>query len=203
MDFELLKNISGVIQTTIAILALMVGGIWTYRLFVLKRQRYPKADIEHDFKVIILTNDKSLLIVTVTLRNSGEVVIHLKKGEVRISQVLPLQSDELESLNAGRDIRKTMIDRIEADKHLWPTEIIPWPELHYAQLTQPRIVEPGNSEQIVYDFVIDSTVKVVRIQSFCRHSMFNHKKKIVLGEKIVVKKIPMGWTLSTTHELNT
>lgn len=202
MDFELLKNISGVIQTTIAILALMVGGIWTYSLFVLKRQRYPKADVEHGFKLVKLTENKNLLIVTVTLRNSGEVVINLRKGEVRISQILPLQSDMLESLNAGRDIRKVMIDKIETDKNLWPTEIVPWPELHYAQLTQPRIVEPGNSEQIVYDVVIDSTVKVVRIQSFCRHSMFNHKKKVALKEKIVVKKIPMGWTLSSTHELN-
>ena len=170
MDFELLKNISGVIQTAIAITALIVGGIWTYSLFALKRQRYPKADIEHDFKLIKLTNDKNLLIVTVTLQNSGEVVINLKKGEVRIAQILPLQNDVLESLNAGRDIRKTMIDKIETDKNLWPTEIIPWPELHYAQLTQPRIVEPGNSEQIVYDFVINSAVKVVRIQSFCRRS---------------------------------
>jgi hypothetical protein len=202
MDFELLKNISGIIQTTIAILALIVGGIWSYRLFVLKRQRYPKADIEHDFKLIKLTNDKNLLIVTVTLKNSGEVVIHLKKGEVRVSQILPLQTDDLAALNAGNDLKKVMIDKIEADRNLWPTEIIPWPELRFAQLTQPRIVEPGNSEQINFDFVIDNTVKVVRIQSFCRHAMFDFKKKMALKDKVVVKKIPMAWALSTTHELN-
>ncbi len=202
MDFELLKNISGVIQTTIAILALIVGGIWTYRLFVLKRQRYPKADIEHDFKLVKLTENKNLLIVTVTLKNSGEVVIHLKKGEVRVLQILPLQTDDLAALKTGNDLKKVMIDKIETDRNLWPTEVIPWPELSFAQLTQPRIVEPGNLEQINFDFVIDNTVKVVRIQSFCRHVMFNQKKKMNLKEKVVIKKIPMAWALSTTHELN-
>jgi flagellar biogenesis protein FliO len=47
MKLSDIKDIADVIQALFTSLAFIIGGAWTYLLFVRKRQRFPRAKIEH------------------------------------------------------------------------------------------------------------------------------------------------------------
>ena len=68
------------IQALATVAALIIGGIWTYQLFVLQRLAYPHLKIEHSVSDISFPDNRILLVVDVTHVNSGNVRIALPLG---------------------------------------------------------------------------------------------------------------------------
>jgi nitrate reductase gamma subunit len=82
-----MKNILDIIQALFTILAIIIGGIWSYMLFIKRRQRFPRAIVEHQVFHKTLAKDKILLNLTTIITNTGEVLLELEKCVVRIQQI--------------------------------------------------------------------------------------------------------------------
>ncbi|MDX1435944.1 MAG: hypothetical protein R3335_03980 [Anaerolineales bacterium] len=89
-------NILAGITTMIAI---AVGGYWSWRVFVRTRQKYPRAVLSHQISHLPLSPGKKLVHVDLTIENTGDVIITIASWAVWIQQVLPLDLTE-DEINA-------------------------------------------------------------------------------------------------------
>jgi hypothetical protein len=79
-----------IIQSIVTIFAVLVGGFWTYTLFVKERENYPHATIEHAPSHIALSKDINLLRVSMTVKNTGTSILEIKEMFIRVQQILPV-----------------------------------------------------------------------------------------------------------------
>ena len=77
MNISRFKEIADIIQVAVAVAAVIVGGIWSYWLFVQNRQKYPRASISPHITHRHIGNDNLLLHVSVTISNVGDVLLSL------------------------------------------------------------------------------------------------------------------------------
>jgi hypothetical protein len=192
--FEALKDLFEVV-------AIIVGGIWTYQIFILRRGKYPRAKLEQKVLCWPVAAGKIAVRVTVTIHNTGEVLLKLASGFTWLQQVKPLLPD-------FEEILKTRRDPVKDDE----TEV-QWPllgERYYFRCSKMEI-EPGESDDVNSDFVIDSPAETLLIYSHIENetkSAVNCLNKSNL-EKIEraenTKECPrggIGWNVSTVVELS-
>ena len=151
------EQMASIIHSAAMVTALVVGGIWTYWLFVRKRQIYPRASIAHHSTHRDIGEGKTLLHVDVTVSNNGDVLVSLVESETRVQQVLPLTAQVSDKIVAG-------IDPVKKGD----TEV-PWPHIgRHRKKWEPRMceIEPGDSQQINHDFIVDSDVETIEIYSY-------------------------------------
>ena len=137
-------------------IAIIGGGLW----FLLTRQRKPRSLVSQKFEIFPLAGEKTLLRATISIENIGAVLISVKYIRVHLSQVLP-QSEQVSA-----QIDEALIDkRREVD---WPdidTKESEWNGSDFE-------IEPGETDQVEFDFIISDGLKKVQIYSYIR----NHKK---------------------------
>jgi len=167
-----------VVKDILTIIAIIVGAIWTYLLFIKKRQKYPRANISHNVKHVPLVDDQILLYVNVTLTNIGEVLLSLASADVRVNRVLPLSDELSETIGRGEDPVKE--GEIEVE----------WPMIH----DRPRKwkegefeIEPGESDHLHFEFLLESDIEVVVLYTY----FINVKKR----------ERDIGWNLTTVYDL--
>ena len=177
MDISRLKEITDIVQSLATVLAFIAGGFWSYRLFVQRRQKYPRAEISHNVTNVRLTHDKILLNVIVNISNTGDVLLSLDSAETRIQQILPLPQ-EMQSAIDGHDPVKT-----DQTEFLWPLIGLRQSKWKKGELE----FEPHESGQLRYDFILDSEVQTIKVYSFIRN--------------ITRRNREIGWALATTHDL--
>lgn len=147
------------IQGIVTVLAVVVGGVWAYILFVRRRQRYPRANITQDLLHLDLADGKRLLRVTVRIKNEGEVLLSLASGFCRVQQLLPSSDDLANALAALPN------DRCVDSEVAWP------------QLAERRVefrrgereIEPGESDELCFDFIVDADVEVVSAYTYLKN----------------------------------
>lgn len=70
------RNWSQAIQGVATVVAIAVGGLWTYSVFVLRGSHTTHVQIQLEFKKVIRTTDKSeAAIISVRLKNGGQVPV--------------------------------------------------------------------------------------------------------------------------------
>lgn len=168
-----ISDIATIIQSLITSGALILGGVWTYWLFVKKRQKYPSAKIEHEISHRPITNDKVLLSVNIIVSNNGNALLSLKEGKIRVNQMLPPKDELLDILTRNKGTRVTN-----------------W------QLLSPLVnpigykgheIEPGESQQFLVHYVIDADIQTILVYTYFRNV-----------EKL---RRNIGWTLTTIYDL--
>jgi hypothetical protein len=101
MNLADIKEMTEIFQNLTTITAVIVGGFWSYKIFIQKRQKYPRATIEH--KVIhrsISSEEKyDLLSLDVIVSNNGDVLLKLESGEIFVKQMLPLSEKTTQDRN--------------------------------------------------------------------------------------------------------
>jgi hypothetical protein len=134
------------LQAVATILAIFVGGVWTYLLFVQQRQRFPHLKMEHKISHLSLPEHRILLMVDVTHSNVGAIKINFSTADIRIyglKRTPDLSGDVLKQLNRGRppdEIEPTAIWTLLAQQSQnWKTDLF---------------IEPGESDQLHYEFVL-------------------------------------------------
>ena len=176
MTLEQWKSVAGLVESFAKIVALAVGGSWTYMLFIRKRQQYPRASVLHECAAYSLTSDRSLLRVTLTLKNTSEVLLRIESGEVRVQRIGPLVW--------GEDVPAEGFVADGAFEYNWPL-------LGRLRLSYPPDgcleVEPGESEAIHFDAFVRSDVRVVQI--------YTYLKNVTKTEKEI------GWNCTSIHQL--
>jgi hypothetical protein len=142
--FQATSNIAQVI-------ALIVGAVWTYRLFVRQRSNIVRVNIEHVVRGFLLQNDQRLIRVVMEIHNLGTVLLQPTKGSLSIYAVSP---------STKGLIHKVYESSETADKN--------WPEIKNLPINFAEDnfrLEPGEKERYPYDFIVPSSLEIVQIHS--------------------------------------
>jgi hypothetical protein len=178
MSLSQLETIVGIGGSVATMLALLVGGLWTYLLFVRKRQKYPRARLRHRITHRDIGLDKVLLHVDVMVSNTGDVLVSLVELVTRVQQVLPLPDRVSDNILAGKDPVKRGTSEVE------------WDELHSHKLKWKQgecEIEPGDSQQISHDFILDAEMQTVEVYSHVTNESKRPRR--------------LGWDLTTLYDL--
>lgn len=166
------------IYEVVTMIVIVVGGIWTYLLFVRKRQKYPRANIIHRVEHWPISGGKTLLRVVVNISNKGEILLSLVSGFTRVQQMMPWPPELLESIKHDEEFVKE--GQAEAE----------WPLLHQRDLAfekGEREIEPGETDELALDFVIDSKVQIVVLYSYLKNKRKWWRE--------------IGWNTTSIHDL--
>jgi hypothetical protein len=176
-----IKDIADIIQAVVTCFALIIGGIWSYMLFVRKRQRYPRAKIEHQVTQRIASTDATLVSINIIISNAGDVLLSLIKGEIEVRQVLPPEVGFLQKLKKDQNAPYRRVELID-----WPL-LFPYEE-DWKKEKRTIEIEPGESEQFLFTLLIHAEVKTIYINSY-----FHNMKK---------RRKDLGWSLETFHDVS-
>ena len=178
-----LRDLAAVWQSIVATVALVVGGYWTWMLFVVKRQKYPRANITQRVTHRRMNNDWYLIQVTVSISNTGDVLLSLESAEIRILRILPPPEDVvLEPLS--RDGDPVADGKTEVE---WPLANIRAAIRAPSWKTGEYEIEPGETDHDSYDFFVKADVGTVEVYTHYR----NEKKR----------KREIGWDCTTLYDL--
>ena len=172
------KDIVSVIQAIVTTIAIVVGGVWSYFLFVKKRQRFPRANISHQIFHKHISNGKALLNVKTIINNAGDVLLSLESGKVNVNQILPVSSEMVDLIKSGKDIVDE--SRREVDWPLIGTRSFEWEKGRCE-------IEPGENDHFLCDFIMDENIKLVVVYSYFEN-IKKHNRNI-------------GWGITTYYEL--
>ena len=176
-QLETVVNIGGSCATT---LALFVGALWTYLLFVRKRQKYPRARLRHRITHRDVGLGKVLLHVDVVVSNTGDVLVSLVESVTRVQQLLPLPDRVSEKILAGKDPVKSGESEVQ------------WDELDSHKVKWKKgdcQIEPGDTQEINHDFILGAEIRTVEVYSH----VTNEAKR----------PSELGWDLTTLYDLPT
>jgi hypothetical protein len=174
------KNTFSAMESIAKSVALIVAGWWTWQTYVRKRVRFPGAKVEH---LINHWEDAEHRFLRVTLRmtNTGNVMIPITEGFTWIQQMTPLPEPLHGTILAGGN---------PLQAH---TTEFGWTLIGERQLQDEGIyeIEPGETDEFHFDFMIPKSVLRVLIYSHLQ----NQKKRGLFGGKEI------GWNLSTICEI--
>ena len=177
---ENLKNLADITQTVVAILAVILGGLWSLVLFQSRRQRLPRASIEHKVTCRLLPSGKILLPVCVFVSNQSEVLLMCGVMKIWIQSINPHDDDAKKALQDWQNISE---DNNEKDVfESW--DIIALREHKWEK--DKKVIEPGESHQFWFDFIIEPTVKTFRLYTHIRE----------------VDNPKIGWSLASIHDMD-
>lgn len=169
--FDIAKNV-------FTIIAFIVGGIWSYMLFVKKRPKYPCANITHCITHRPITEKKILLNVDVGISNVGAVLLSLVPVETRLLQVVPPPSDVLDDVKRGINPVKNGEKEIQ-----WP--II---DTQIANFEKGRFeIEPCEQDHLYYDFIVGNEVESIEVYTYFKNETKGNRE--------------IGWGLTTVYDL--
>ena len=148
-------------------IAAIIAGLWW---FYKRREKAPRANIEHDVRFIDLGNKTTYVGVTVKSQNTGNIVIRPKITEISTSEVVI------------EELKPYLTNHIESDE-LSPTYKL---GLLGGRAFPPGIcVEPGASQSLLFEFIIQNKTKALRVYSHLDNDYNN-------GE---------AWDTATAHEV--
>ena len=183
------KDLLEALQAIATIVAIAVGGIWTYALTRQYRETVPKLDITQSASSWLLRDGTTLLRIDSILTNSGKVRIEGIDGRMIVLRMLPETDEQAQNFAAGNlwfsckdDSGKALPDCVEEQglnlpseskktfeiKHpsdsLEPGESLPyWRYLHFptdvATIEVYTIITKPNAKE---DWIFDSTFDLKR-----------------------------------------
>ena len=158
--------------------AIIVAGLWTYRLFV--RKRIAHARVNLSLESVDRQDDMGwrLIHIKINVENVGNVILRADAAELRVRQVLPFPDSIQQSIHLGDD--PVSPGRTEVEWPLISVRKWKWDEGLFE-------VEPGESDSLHADFIVPDHVVAVEYYVF----IANESKK----------KISLGWTLTEVAEL--
>lgn len=168
-------NGTDIAKNILASIAIIVGGCWTWRIYVQHRQKYPKAALTHNMSHIKDVDGKTLLRVALAVSNIGNVKIEIKSGFVRVQQVLPLKDEIRIAIQDQKD---------QSDDEVGWALV---EEKKYSHKDDFE-VEPGESEELHFDFFIPQETDVVIVNSHLTN--------------VSKKKKQIGWDITDMYEIS-
>lgn len=178
-DSEPIEQLASGIESLATVAGVVVAAIWTWRVYIRNRVRYPRAEIQHQVEIIVLDSERLIVHVDVLVRNISEVLVSLVSGCVRVSRMLPVppawlaKPDERGLLNEGG-------------------EEFSWPELRTREFDwseDPREIEPRESDSYQFDFLVAGPLETIQVYSHLRN--------------VAKRKRKIGWNTTSIHNYRT
>lgn len=181
------KDFFETIASIATISAIIVGGYWTYTLFVQERKSYPHAKIEQKVSHIPLSDKINLMYVNIGLTNAGNTILLVKKSIIRVQQILPIVPSKENGYLAATQVNDALEEvKRKEDRFSWPSIC------ERDKIFKPPLdIEPGEKDVINFEFAVSSKVKVVRVYSY-----FKNEKKSKDGAGL-------GWVAVTYYNFKT
>ena len=154
MDIKDAKEIVEIAAKIVQTGAILVGGWWTWHLFVRHRQGYARATVTHAVTSHPLDAAHQLLHVVVGIENVGNIEIPILRVDTTVQQVLPLSVDLAEALASGASL-------VKASEVAWPVI----GEDDQCLANEDWILEPSEKEHLYLDFVISHEVSLVQLHT--------------------------------------
>jgi hypothetical protein len=186
MNIKHLKEKLEIVQYIVTIFAILIGGTWTYILFIRERQIYPHAEIEQVVSHIALSKATNLLRVVVNVKNIGGSRLIVKKSITRIQQILPEAPCIESSPCASKQIFRAL-EEYERKEDIFSWALIAEREKYF---DDPLDLEPSEKDMKDFEFAIPSDIKAVRIYTFIRN------------EKRSKGDTDFGWDVSSYYDLD-
>ncbi|RQW79512.1 MAG: hypothetical protein EHM14_08450 [Methanothrix sp.] len=167
--------ITASIQSIFTVLAIIIGGYWTYNIYNVKREGLPRASVEHNADVLYISENRLILNIDVTIKNTGSVLLKSIAWQIIVRKILP----------PTEKMRRLM----EMPLNDYAIELPPGDDLFIRRgsATSERIeIEPGEIDQSHYNCLVDSDVTTISIESYFKN----------------IKKTDIGWKLTTIHHLD-
>jgi len=186
---SIIKELGESLKPSVEIIAIIIAGIWSYKLFLKNRVDYPYPTVRHDITHWCLPNNKLYLSVIVTVTNAGNVLLPLESGKVLVQQIHPLLS-ELQTLIDDAEQDALGEGKIPGLFHENTTQIA-WRELGYREFQWDKgeiTIEPGESEEFQYDFILENTVRTIKVITYYKN--------------IKRKKSEAGWKLTSIYDVS-
>ncbi len=142
------------IQTieSIATIAAICAGLWW---FYKRREKAPRANVEHQVKFIDLKNGTVYVGVHVSIQNTGNVIIRPKVEQnpssvVVVEELMPYLNKKLESQELSPEYKMGFLG-----SRTFPPKIC---------------IEPGEKQSILFEFVIQGSTKSIKVYSHIDNS---------------------------------
>ena len=149
-----LEAISHVAQAV----ALVAGGVWTYRLFVQQRLGRPRANLGLRIDYVATDTEHRFVRVTTLVRNVGTVSIQPPEANATVSQILPLAPDRTARLREGAEAGDDA-ERVEdAGYHSVGQRTVDLAE-------SKMVLDPGESDDFSVEFIIPPEVAAILVET--------------------------------------
>lgn len=145
----------GAIQSIATVIALGLGGWWTWIVFVRGRKGFPRLSMTHTTEWWRIDEGSRILRVTLLLKNEGEVLVCLQKGHVWIQQISPSPAEVIKEANTERASVE-----IFKDEHAWP--LVGERNFCFEECE----VEPQETDEVTSEFVISTQINKVLVYSY-------------------------------------
>lgn len=143
-----------IVKDLMTIVALVLGGLWTFRIYLKQRTDASALDLTQSVLVLCLPNGGWLLKLTVRLKNVGKTQVQVTEWTYRADVLLPL-TDEGE--------------RMTATPNGFSERESPWPVYGEVTLTGADFgfaIEPGATQSESANLVLPADLDVVQVYTF-------------------------------------
>jgi hypothetical protein len=184
---ETIQSTSETLRIYVEIIAIIIAGLWSFRLFIKNREDYPVAEVNHAISHWNLGNNHVYLSLLVTIKNCGKVLIQLDSGMIIVQQILPLL-DELKGLiqeSSDEDISdgKSKLFHEKNSQIAWREIGCREPKWKMEEVN----IEPGESEEFQYDFILKEDILSIRIKTYFKNIKYINSN--------------IGWRKTTSYNL--
>lgn len=183
------KAIVDVLQPSVTIAALIAGGIWTYMIFVHRREARPRLQTQHEVVHMAIDAERRWVRVKLYLKNIGDVLVRTDAYDIYVQQVLPIDPDaaasaisiQSQATGSPREIDWPLLQSRVLERSKRRKGAIPDP---VAAIQELRL-EPKEADELVVDFVIPAEVSIIQVYSHIQN--------------VIESKRQIGWQLTTLH----
>ncbi len=176
-----LVKAASVAQALVTVVAIGVGGVWAFYKLGIFRELQPHLTISQEVTHRNLGSNHIHVSVTATLFNNSKVAVEIRHAEFRIQQISPFEDAEINALH------KEFLAKPNSEKYL------PFPSiLEYRREwdVSELIIEPGETETEVYEFIVRNEFETVSVDSF-----------FVDTTNLADAKNPKGWVATSVHDI--
>lgn len=155
-----IKDAVAVTLGLFTISGIVVGGIWTYYLFVKRRLSYPKMELKQRVQKWDSGSDYFFIRVEMVVKNVGEILFPITRVKLQLYDMRPWPEklkDLLEKAASSTEYGKCEVKIPSSEKVVkFPVDD---PKKRYE-------LEPGESMVLTFDYVIPKKIEMLAVYTF-------------------------------------
>lgn len=197
-----IKDWSQIAQAIATVLAIGLGGLFAWRNSQVFRAKAPHVSISHEVSHRFVGAEFIHISLTVVLHNSSRVNIEFLDGFASLQQISPSSDKTVDEL----------YDKLSNERE---RQYLQWPTREMFRRSWNKdelIVEPGESETEVFEFIVSKDIKSVLLTSYFYNSRVlgkidnTHEVTDAPRSRGTIRrwreaKGPRGWSRATVYDI--